>query len=954
MELGARAASLLAVLVTERHRVVKKKELLARVWPGLVVAEGNLHTQVSNLRTLLGNDSISTVPGRGYRFTASVLEEPPHGDRAVTVQAGEQGSPNKPVSVATDHCMRFGRCELRLDERALLIDGRSVKVGARAFDVLVALVERRGRVVAKRELLEVVWPHAVVEEGNLQAQVSNLRKLLGNGVLRTVPGKGYSFVAPLHGEGAMPAHAAADASDVAAHLPPAPAASSNLPDMLPALVGREDDLSALRSLLVEHRLVCLVAAGGMGKSRLVQHLLHGCREAYAHGVCLVELAGVGEASFVAGTLANALGLRSTGGDALPGLVAALWQLDILIALDNAEHLIDEVARVVQAIGEGAPGVRLIVTSQAPLKLATEQVYRLAPLGVPKLPTSVQESLAFSAVALFNARASAADHHFKLDEDTLPAVVEICRQLDGMALAIELAAARVPTLGIHRLAGSLGQRLKILTASFRPALPRHKTLRAALDWSHSLLTGPEKAAFRRLAVFAGGFSLEMAGQVISLRAAEWDADEWAVLDTLGSLVDRSLVNVDEAGPRQDLRYRLLETPRAYAAEQLASDPDEARMARERHARAVLHRLQEVDEALWSGRLPVDDSLPAFELEIDNARAALGWFIEHDPAGALQLVSALEHGMRLNRWPEYARWWAMTEPFLTGPVEGAIAARWRLSFARSWGDMEPARAMAHALAAAEHFEQAGVDLGWYLAMAAYVGASACSEAGVVPLQELERMRAREDPRWPAYVRLHGERVAMLPAFRQGDFETSRANTERLVSLARSSGARVRALGAQANLADLALALGRLDESIRMNTALLAQCSAGGDNYWLVQIWNNLFDAHVARGDFAAARAAAAQAWPLSLEVDRIHWWLDTAAHLAACEGRPRHAARMIGASDARYRALRVFRQRNGVRCIDRAERMACEQLSDTLIARLKADGAALPVDQMFAVGLSLSDD
>lgn len=954
VELGARAASLLAVLIAERHRVVDKHELLARAWPGLVVAEGNLHTQVSNLRALLGSDAIATVPGRGYRFTAAVIDEPLQGELALTLQPVEPHEASLSSSAATSRHVHFGSCELRLDERVLLIDGQSVKVGARAFDVLVALIERRGRVVTKRDLLEVVWPHAVVEEGNLQAQVSNLRKLLGGGVLRTVPGKGYSFIAPLRGDDGTPARAAAETRGVSSERPPANAWANNLPEVLPELLGRGDDLAALGALVAKHRLISVVAAGGIGKSRLVQHLLQARRDAHTHGACLIELAGVGDAALVAGTLANALGLRSSGGDPLPGLVAALRPLDILIALDNAEHLIDEVARVVQAITEGAPRVRIVVTSQTPLKLATERVYRLAALGVPELPMSVQEALTFSAVALFNARASAADRHFKLDEDTLPEVVEICRHLDGMALAIELAAARVPTLGVRKLAGSLGQRLKILTGGFRPAIPRHRTLRAALDWSHSLLSGPERAAFRRLAVFAGSFSLEMAEQVISLRSSEWDADEWAVLDTLGSLVDRSLVNVDEAGPGQELRYRLLETPRAYAAEQLANDADEAYLARQRHARAVLKRLQAVDDALWSGRAPVDESLPAFELDIDNARAALGWFVDHDPSGALRLVSALEHGMRLNRWPEYARWWGLTEPLLSGPVEAGAAARWRLSFARCWGDIEPTRAMTHALAAAEHFDQAGDDRSWYLAMAAYVGASACSDDGSIPLPELERMRAREDPRWPAYVRLHGERVALLPAFRQGDFEASKANTERFVSLARSSGARLRALGAQANLADLALALGHVDDSIRGSLAALAQCSPGKDNYWLVQIWNNLFDAHVAQGDFTAARAAAAQAWPLSVEVDRIHWWLDTAAHLAAREGRPRHAMRLIGASDARYAVLRVFRQRNGTRCIGSAERIAREHLSEALMARLKADGAALPVDQLLVVGLSASDD
>lgn len=1133
VDIGARAALVLAFLIAERHRTVDKSELLARAWPDRTAHEHNLHAQVSALRAVLGPDAIATVPGRGYRFTAAVealpsaqpatalgmatsaqpalpadtaaaAREPPTRRLAAILQAavvdgrddtraepaqndvhqrlathalalggqlaatsggsftarfgsaleavrcaldvqretaaqlarhppseraglqigvhvgdviqqgeavygdvvwlasllqrrasagetcvsghvldqveghlevsvryaGDQTGPGLARPLATYlltpaasampapiRPVRFGRCELQVDHRVLLIDGQPARVGARAFDVLVALFERRDRMVPKGELLEVVWPHAVVEEGNLQTQVSNLRKLLGADVLQTIPGRGYRFAAPLIGEPASPQPAprfsAADA--VAPPVSPGEALTGSLPEVLPPLLGREDELATLSTWLMEHRLVTLVAAGGMGKSRLAQHVLHGLRNAYAHGVCLVELAGISEAGLVVATVASALGTRVTGDDALPGLVTALRPREMLIVLDNAEHLIEEVARVAQAVAEGAPNVRLLVTSQASLKVGSEKVFRLGALAVPDHPTSAEQALTYGAVALFNARASAADRTFTLDAPRLAAVLAICRQLDGMPLAIELAAARVRMLGVHKLAAALEQRLKLLTGDLRSLAARHKTLRAALDWSHSLLTQAEQVTFRRLAVFAGSFSLEMAQQVVADAAeGEQALDEWAVLDTLGSLVDRSLVTLDEGDPGAAPRYRLLETPRAYASEKLGAYPAEQRLTRKRHAEAVLRHFRAVDDRIWSGRSPVDDCLPAFEPDLDNARVALEWSLGNDAAAATRLVTVLEHGMRLSRWSEYAQWWAATEPLIDALTDSDAAARWRLAFSRCWGDVEPERAMAHARLAADHFDGVHDARGWYLAEAAYIGAAACAPEAVVHLDRLDQLLAREDATWPAYVRLHGARVALLPPFRRGDIAGAKAGTDMFVRLARAAGTRARVLGAQANLADLALALGQTEASIRANRTLLGQCLPVKDNYWLTQIWTNLFDAHVEQDQLEQAREAATQAWPLVLELNRIQWWLDSAAHLAAREGRVRQAARLVGASDARYALLRVFRQRNGIRCIAAAEARVRERLAEAEVDALKREGAMLSIDEILALGLSRTDD
>ena len=298
-----------------------------------------------------------------------------------------------------------------------------------------------------------------------------------------------------------------------------------------------------------------------------------------------------------GNLAAALDVRTGAGAPLAALVAALKPLAVQIALDNAEHLADAVRDLVQALLDGCPQVCLLVTSQAPLRLAHERLYRLGALAVPDAadtPPSPTDALRHGAVALFVDRAQAADRHFRLDEGNVAAVVEVCRQLDGMALALELAAARVPLLGVVRLQAALADRLRVLTGGHRGAPARQQTLRAALEWSLGLLNPAEQQVFCRLGVLAGGFTLELAQQV----AADPDGgplDPWAVLEALGALADRSLVSVDaQATPR----YALLASPRLLALERLAAGGEAAAVQR-RHAGAVSALFAARDADLQAG-------------------------------------------------------------------------------------------------------------------------------------------------------------------------------------------------------------------------------------------------------------------------------------------------------------------------------------------------------------------
>ena len=409
-----------------------------------------------------------------------------------------------------------------------------------------------------------------------------------------------------------------------------PKLQDNLPATLTPLLGRAEDLAALRELIDQHRLVSIIGAGGMGKTTVAHHLTASRQGGYRHGVCWVELATVANAEMLPAAIGRAIGVNIGDGEPLAGLCNALRPLTMLVALDNAEQVVDGMARVVQAVLDQAPGLRFIVTSQAPLKLAAEHTYRIGALAVPQGPLPAAQALEFGAVALFTDRAQAADARFSLSETNAAAVIDLCRQLDGLPLAIELAASRAPVFGVQRLVASMGDRLRVLTSSRNRLAPaRQQTLRATLEWSHSVLDERERAVFRRLAVFAGSASLSMVQQVVPDPAGQGDLDQWAVLDALALLVERSLVVAITPDDAVEPRYRLLDTPRVFAWEKLREAAEEAPL-RQRHAHAVAAYFFEVERALDSGTVRFDAWQHAMAADLDNGREALGWARSADDA------------------------------------------------------------------------------------------------------------------------------------------------------------------------------------------------------------------------------------------------------------------------------------------------------------------------------------
>jgi predicted ATPase/DNA-binding winged helix-turn-helix (wHTH) protein len=506
----------------------------------------------------------------------------------------------------------FGPFSLLPGRRLLLEGDKPVRLGSRALDILIALVDRPGELVGKAELIGRVWRGTFVEEGNLKFQVGALRRALGDGrggrrYIATSAGQGYRFVAPV---GVAPAPAAAS-------LPAAPTRQNhNLPQQLTRLIGRADAVSRIVARLQRHRLLSIVGPGGIGKTSVAIAVAEASVNTYEHGVWLVDLAPLADARLVPSAVAQVLGIDIRSDDPVPGLVGALRDRRLVLVLDNCEHVIEAAATLAAAILRGTADVHILATSREPLRAEGEHVHRLAPLssGFSSDHLGAAEALAFPAVELFVERAAECLGEFELTDENAPIVAEICLKLDGIPLAIELAAARVETFGVRGLATHLDDRFRLLTSGRRSGPPRHRTLRAALDWSYDVLSEPERAALRRLGIFMGGFTLDAACAV----AADPGLLKCNVVDAVAELVEKSLAAVETT--ETEPRLRLLETTRAYALERLAENGEWEAVAR-RHTEFYRDLFDKAE-----GEAPARPStewLTEYAPEIDNLRAALDW-------------------------------------------------------------------------------------------------------------------------------------------------------------------------------------------------------------------------------------------------------------------------------------------------------------------------------------------
>src|SRR5271163_3292320 len=481
--------------------------------------------------------------------------------------------------------LSFGPFGLFPAERLLKKADKPIALGGRALDVLIALAERAGEVVTNKELISAVWPNVVVEKGNLRFQMATLRKALGDGrdgarYVSNVAGRGYCFVAPVTRSTAartIPVTRTATAERVQ-RLPPRPA----------RMVGRDDTVRELARQLQVWRFVCIVGPGGIGKTTVAISVAHTLIDGFHDAVFFIDLAALTDPQLVPTEVASALGLTVQTQDPLVGLLAFIGDRKILLVLDNCEHVISVAAALAERVVSEAPQAHILATSREALRAEGEHVHVLHSLECPPEDAGLTalEALRYPAAQLFMERAAASGHGAALSDIDAPIVARSCRRLGGVALAIELAASRVGSLGIRGTAELLENRFSLLWHGRRTALPRHETLNAMLDWSYSLLADREKVVLCRLSVFVGNFTLEAAGSV----ASETEADVAEVIDAVPGLAAKPLISTTAVGV--STYYRLLDTTRAYAAAKLAERGEAPRIVR-RHA-AFYSRLLEHDK------------------------------------------------------------------------------------------------------------------------------------------------------------------------------------------------------------------------------------------------------------------------------------------------------------------------------------------------------------------------
>ena len=532
-----------------------------------------------------------------------------------SVAGGRRAFAEAPVP---DDVFVFGAFRLLAAQRRLERDGLTLPLGGKAFDILRALVERAGQVVGKAELLRQVWPNSVVEEGSLRFHITTLRKVLGEGrYIENVAGQGYSFVASV---ARLPGGLPADMR---------PRAARPLPARPARLVGRNAVLQGLAEQLLEHRFVTVVGPGGVGKTTVALALAHDLAAEFEGDVCFLDVESAFDPGLLAGGLASALGVPMQPAGAAPGLMTFLRGRRMLLVLDGCEPGVDAAAALAGQVFRDAPDVYLLATSREALRADGEFVHRLFPLDYPAPDTgqTAVEALGFAAVQLFVERVASSLPGFALTDEEAPLVGMICRKLDGLALAIELAAGRVDAYGVGEVARQLESQFALMWPGRRTAVARHQTLSATLGWSHQLLSAREQDLFRRLSVFAGPFTLRMATAVV----ADETISEAEATELLGGLVSKSLVQFSMDG--QHGAYRLLAMTRSYAFEKLRQ-AEEARWVADRHGKLIRRLLEDA-----AAGAPGEGLRRPTEL-LDDVRAALEWSLSED--GDIESAAALAAG------------------------------------------------------------------------------------------------------------------------------------------------------------------------------------------------------------------------------------------------------------------------------------------------------------------------
>ncbi|MGD0471797.1 MAG: LuxR C-terminal-related transcriptional regulator [Candidatus Velthaea sp.] len=727
---------------------------------------------------------------------------------------------------------------------------------------------------------------------------------------------------------------------------------TNLPLQLNRLVGREAEVAHLTALLAAERLVTITGAGGVGKTRVALQVGAALVNAYPSGAWLVELAALGEPALIGTEIARAVGVDISGTtDPLEMLGARFARQTLLLVLDNCEHLITGAARVAETLARHCPNLRILATSREPLKIAGEHSYRLPSLRVPPLETARGQPAAaigaYEAVELFVDRARAVEDHFTVTDENAPAVARICRRLDGIPLAIELAAARINVLPVNALAERLDQRLRILTGGLRTSVPRHQTMRVLIDWSYNLLAPAEQRLFERLAVFAGGCTLAAAVAVCS--GAEVDDD--AMFTLLGSLVDKSLVSADlEAA---EPRYRLAESAREYAREKLAERGElGAAVARQRlYLRDLFAAARtRAERTGWSSEI---GSL--LRNELDDVRAALDEAAGRDlPELGAELLDAIDDGwISIGLEGEGCARLERLAVLLPDGERRLTSALWA-AFARLAAFLKPVRALEAAATAVEAARDADDrDL-----LARALTTYAVSLSRVRQFQDAAAALAEADALAPSLnvalrLRITGSK-ALLSYF-LGDLEGAAQGYEFLRDTHFRLGNVAEAASIALDLAENKHQRGQTEIAIALVQEVLPVLRAGSDRRTLLLALANLCGYFVALDRLAEARAVGREVFQDGSEHDRDRTtFVNTIEHSAlvlALDGDVRRGAQLAGYTDAAYARAGFHREYTESTTRARLAALFRERLTPAECEALLAAGAALSIEA--AIALALAD-
>jgi predicted ATPase/class 3 adenylate cyclase len=742
------------------------------------------------------------------------------------------------------------------------------------------------------------------------------------------------------------------APDLAAEFPPLRSLDvlpNNLPRQLTTFVGREAEVSAVASLIEKSPLVTLVGSGGVGKTRLSLQVVANLLDRFADGVWFIELAPLTSGDYIPSTVALALGRTlAPEGDPVENLVRALKAEHMLLVFDNCEHLVEPAARVISAILHGAPKVKVVASSRQGLGVAGEATYRVPSLILPGKDEATHltaiDLLQYESVALFVERAGAVSDSFSLTDDNAPIVADICRRLDAIPLAIELAAARVKMLGPKQLRDRLDERFRVLTGGSRDVLPRQQTLRALIDWSCNLLDEGERVLFRRLGIFVNGFALEGAVAV----GSDDSLDELDVFDLLASLVDKSLVLAEPQGDA--IRYRLLESTRAYALEKL-DDAGERDLGTGCHLRYLRDRFAELwDQRERTARSAVSATL---QIELDDVRAALD--------GALAGSKVIDGGELLANIHESwqvigldAEGMTRCEAYLAALPADQSRLRARLSTALSGflsQSFNKLRAFELATHAIEHARASGDDSSLAWALQRYAWAAAI--LGQLDDAELALTQVESIPATSAALRMDLLITRALISESRGDLDMSARLHEEFRKEARSlenpRGEQI----AMINLAAVEQARGQTQRAIAISREVLPALRSGADKNLLGILLLNLAGYLAADGDFPGVAEAAREALGIRAARDPDHAHvaiaIDQVALVVALRGDRARAAILESYADAAFARHGHLRDITDTATHSRLTTLLREELAPEELARLTAEGAALTPAAAIALAL-----